>query len=138
MRFKQIVGPLAVLLASSTFAGAHHRPKALTAAEDEARNETAAPSFAPQVREAGRIAAYLSDALVLSNVQRHAVACYTLAERTALALAATTATATLVRHEYLLAIHSVLTASQHNTYAVLRQQLNGTAFSLDGTELALR
>ena len=119
-------------------AQAASRPKALTAAQTEARNETAVPGFSGQVREARRITNFLVDALVLSNAQQHAVQAYTVAERAALSLAVTEADFTQAQHEYLLAVHRVLAASQQKVYSALCQQLAGTALPLDGKELAVR
>lgn len=119
-------------------AQAKTRPKVLTTADTEARNENAAPSFAGQVHEAHRIAEFLVDALVLNNIQKHAVEAYTITHREALALAVTAADVDKAQQEYLLAVRRVLATSQLTSYAVLRQQLNGTMLSLDGSELASR
>ncbi|MDB5235605.1 MAG: hypothetical protein JWR44_2598 [Hymenobacter sp.] len=127
-----------VLVFGASGAQAAARPKALTAAKSEARNETAAPSFSGQVHEARRITYFLVDALVLNNAQSHAVQAYTLAEHAALALAISDADATQAQREYLLAVHRVLSASQHKIYSVLCEQLAGTMLPLDGRELAVR
>ena len=90
------------------------------------------------MREAHRITRFLNDALVLNNAQRHAVEGYTVAEREALALAATPTDLASARQAYLQAVHRVLAISQLHAYAALRQRLADTTLSLDGTELALR
>jgi hypothetical protein len=121
-----------------SLAQASGRPKVPTIADTEARNETATPSFSGQRHDAQRVASFLVDALLLSNAQQHAVAAYTLAEQQALALALTAADAAQAQHEYQLAMHRVLAASQWQTYGALRQQFAGTLLPLDGPGLALR
>ena len=117
-------------------AGAH--PKAPTTRVTEARNEAPTPSFPGQIEEARRVASFLADALVLNNAQQHALTAYTIAEREALALAATAAAASQAQQEYLLAVRRVLATSQWQVYGALRQQYADTLLPLDGPELALR
>lgn len=129
-----------MLLIVSALSGAQAKrhPKVLTTADTEARNEISTPSFTGQVHEAHRVAEFLVDALVLNNAQKHAVEAYTIAHRQALALAVNTNDVEKAQQEYLLAVRRVLATSQLTSYAVLRQQLNGTMLSLDGTEFASR
>ena len=135
VRLQLIAG---LLVAGISLAQASGRPKPLTTTETEARNETATPSFSGPLSEARRITDFLSDALVLNNIQQHAVTAYTVAERQALALAVTEADAALAQQEYLLAVRRVLGSSQLQSYTVLRQQFSGTMLPLDGQELAAR
>ena len=128
--------PLLVLGGTNCWATSHPRPR--TVAETEARNETGVPGFAGQVREARRITTFLLDALVLSHAQHQALEARTVAERAALALAATEAEATQVQRQYQLAVLKVLTTSQLRVYMELSRQLAGTLLPLDGTELASR
>lgn len=116
------------------------RTKAVTAAAAEARNETAAPGFSRHVRDARRVTTFLADALLLTTAQRHAVARYTVAQRQALALAATDADAVQAQYEYLMALRQVLGLHQLRAYTMLCQQLAGTMLPLNGTEgeLAVR
>lgn len=127
-----------VLVFTGTKSWAQSTPKPRTAAETEARNETMAPSFSGQVREARRITDFLLDALVLSNAQRQALQACTVAEHAALALAVTDADVVQARWHYQLAVRRVLAPSQVHVYAMLRQQLAGTMLPLDGVELAVR
>lgn len=140
MRLSQVLLLAGVLLTSSVggSARASARPKPLRMAELEAHNEMATPGFTQELRDARRIARFLGDALMLNNAQLHAVECCTLAERQALALAATPADLALAQRAYLQAVRQVLVASQLHTYAALCQQLAGSALPLDGTELAVR
>lgn len=132
---------LVLLLAiGATAAGAKPRPKPRprTAAQTEACNETVAPGFSGQVREARRITNFLLDALVLSNAQLRALEACTVAERAALALAVTDADVAQAQQQYLLNVRRVLARSQLHSYVALRQQLAGTMLPLDGIELAVR
>jgi hypothetical protein len=125
-----------VFLAGAAQAGTH--PKARSAAQTEARNETAAPSFSAQVRDAHRITSFLVDALVLNTAQLHAVQACTVAERESLALAATEADVALAQRQYLGAVQRLLVNSQLCSYMLLRQRLVGTTLPLEGTEIARR
>ncbi|UOQ98160.1 hypothetical protein MUN81_01395 [Hymenobacter sp. 5317J-9] len=107
-------------------------------AQTEARNETAVPGLAQQARAAGRITAFLADALVLNPAQRHALALSTQAQRAALLLALTCEDVALARQEYRQSVGCLLDARQLQAYVALCQQLAGTPQALDGTELALR
>lgn len=132
---------LVLLLAiGATAAGAKPRPKPRlrTAAQTEACNETVAPGFSGQVREARRITNFLLDALVLSTAQLRALEACTVAERAALALAVTDADVAQAQQQYLLNVRRVLARSQLHSYVALRQQLAGTMLPLDGIELAVR
>lgn len=127
-----------IMLGSVTArAGIWPRAKAVTAAATEARNETAEPGFSRHVREARRVTTFLADALLLTTTQRHAVARCTVAQRQALALAATDADAARVQYEYLMTLRQVLGLSQLRTYTALCQQLAGTMLPLSGTEKEL-
>lgn len=138
MMLNRILLVICLFAASESGAWASTRPRPIHMAEEEAHNEIATPSFVEQVREAHRIASFLADALLLNNAQLRAVENYTLAEREALALAANAADLLQAQQAYLQAVNSVLAASQLHAYVALRQKLAGTAFPLDGTELALR
>ena len=127
-----------VLVFAVTKSWAQSHPESPTTAETEARNETVAPSFSGQVREARRITSFLLDALVLSNAQLHALQACTVAERAALALALTDADKVQAKWQYQLAVRRVLAPSQLRIYTMLYQQLAGTMLPLDGTELAVR
>ncbi|MDO7850789.1 hypothetical protein [Hymenobacter convexus] len=127
-----------LLIGSTLGAQAARRPRPLTAAETEARNEILEPSLTRQTRESQRIAQFLAEALTLNSAQLHAVESFTRAERQALALAATTEQAAQAQREYRLAVHRVLDTGQLSTYVALCQRLAGTAQALDGTELAVR
>ena len=127
-----------LLIGSTLVVQARRHPRALTAAETEARNENMAPGLSGQGREARRIAQLLADALTLTRAQRRAVEACTRAERLALALAATPEQAGQDRAEYRLAVGRVLDARQLAAYTALCQRLAGTAQALDGTELAAR
>jgi len=129
---------LSLLIGSSLSAYASHRPKPLTTAETEARNEVLTPSLSRQLREARRITHFLAEALSLNETQRLAVEACTAAERQALALAATPADAAQARRAYYLAVHQMLDARQLSAYEDLRQRLAGTAQALDGAGLAIR
>ncbi|WP_035565049.1 hypothetical protein [Hymenobacter sp. IS2118] len=63
---------LAMVLGTSTLQ-ARPRPRPISEAATEVRGEKATPGFAVQVREAQRISGYLTDMLVLSSAQGHAV-----------------------------------------------------------------
>ena len=127
-----------LLTGSLLDAQASRRPRPLTAAEAEARNETSEPSLTVQMREAQRITHLLIDTLALTPAQRHAVESCTRAERQALALVATAEQAAQARHAYRQAMHHVLDARQLAAYVALCQRLAGTAQALDGTGLAVR
>jgi hypothetical protein len=129
---------LFLLLACVCTAQARHGAKPLTAAQREARNEAAAPSFSAQVHESERITAFLADALMLSNLQRHAVHAYTLAEHKALLLAVNPTDMARAQQEYHAAIQRLLATSQLASYAVLCRRHNGTMLPLDAIELAAR
>ena len=129
---------LFLLLARVGAAQASHGTKPLTAAQQEARNEAAAPSFSAQVHESERITAFLADALMLNNLQQHAVQAYTLAEHKALLLAATSTDMVQAQQEYHAAIQRLLAASQLESYAVLCRRHTGTMLPLDAVELAVR
>ena len=130
---------LSLLLILSTLSGyGHGRPKPRKWAAAEARNETGAPSFSRHVRDARRISAFLADALLLTTAQRVAVERCTVAERTALVLAATDEDARLAQDNYLAAVRRVLALNQLCLYNALCIQLQGTALPVDGTELAVR
>lgn len=113
------------------------RPGTASAAAVEARNETAAPSFSRQVRDAKRITAFLADALCLTTSQQLALQHCTVAQRAALLLATSIADEQAARLAYLTAVGRVLVPSQWNDYLALRQQLNGTVMPIDGTDLAI-
>lgn len=113
-------------------------PKPLTVAQVEARNETFAPSFSGQAREARRLTSFLLDALILSTAQCRALQACTVAECAALALAITDGDVVQARRQYQLAVHQVLAPSQAHLYGVLYRQLAGTMMPLDGPELAGR
>ncbi|WP_210514295.1 hypothetical protein [Hymenobacter terricola] len=123
---------------SALGAQARSGPKPLTAAQAEARNETAAPGFSGRVREAWRITSFLADAPVLSNVQWHAVQAHAVAQHQALALAITAADAAQAQRQYLKVVQNVLATSQLADYGALRRQLAGTMLPLGGFELAAR
>ena len=106
------------------------------AAQAEAHNETAAPSYSRHVHDVQRITAYLTDVLRLSTAQQLALQSCTVAERAALLLAATDADAQAAQAHYLAAVRRVLATSQLRTYVLLRQQLEGTVLPLDGLGLA--
>ncbi|MBF9143072.1 hypothetical protein [Hymenobacter properus] len=127
-----------LLVGSALEAHASPRPKPLTTAETEARNEALVPSLSAQLREARRIARFLTDALSLTEAQRLAVEATTAAERQVLALVATPADAAEARRAYRSAVHGVLDARQLTAYEDLCQRLAGTAQALDGTGLAIR
>lgn len=112
--------------------------KPQTVAQSEARNEASAPSFSQQVQAAQRITYFLTDALLLSNAQQHAVQTYTVAQRKALLLAVTPAHIAEAGREYQESVRRVLATSQLSTYVALRKQLDGTVFPLDAVELAVR
>ena len=137
-----LIRNLLVLVVVLVFAGtkswAQSHPESPTTAETEARNETEAPSFSGQVREARRITSFLLDALVLSNAQLQALQACTVAEHAALALAFTDADKVQAKWQYQLAVRRVLALSQLRIYTMLYQQLIGTMLPLDGTELAVR
>lgn len=124
--------------ATAAWAKPQPKPRLRTAAQTEACNETVAPGFSGQVREARRITSFLLDALVLSNAQLRALEACTVAERAALALAVTDADVAQAQQQYLLSVRRVLARSQLHSYVALRQQLAGTMLPLDGTELAVR
>ena len=138
MKFNRLFWALALLSikAVSARAGTGHKP--LTASQSEARNESATPGFSKQIHDAQRITLFLSDALMLSNAQQHALQAYTVAHYQDLLLAATAENLVHARREYQESVGRVLAVSQFGTYVVLRQQLNGTAYALDGLELAAR
>ena len=139
MRYFRLALILALGAASTLSSPARPRPAhPLTVAAAEARNETAAPGFSGQVRAARRTADFLADALLLSHAQRLVVEASTVAERQALALAATPDDLALAQRQYLQALRQVLAVSQLCTYNFLRQQRAGTLQPLDGTELAVR
>lgn len=119
-------------------AQAGHGPKPLTAAQNEARNETAAPSFSAQIHESERITGFLTDALMLNNLQQHAVQSYTLAKHKALLLAVTTTDVAQAQLEYQAAIQRVLATSQLVSYATLCRRQSGTMLPLDAVEVASR
>lgn len=119
-------------------AQAAHGPKPLTIAQSEARNEAAAPSFSAQMHESERITSFLADALMLNNLQQHAVHSYTLAKHKALLLAVTAADITQAQDEYHAAIQRVLATSQLVSYATLCRRQNGTMLPLDAIEIASR
>ncbi len=116
------------------------RKPAETVVTVEARNETAAPGFSRHVRDARSVTAFLTDALLLTTAQRHAVARCTVAQRQALALAATDADIAQAQRDYLMALRQVLGLSQLHTYTALCQQLAGTMLPLSApeAELAMR
>lgn len=128
---------LLLLVSGVSMAQGPARPKRLSAAALEARNEIPAPSFSGQVREAQRIAYFLTDALLLSYAQSHAVASSTATEREALALAVTATDTVQVQQQYRRAVRRVLTTRQLQAYVVLCRQLAGTVLPLDGAELAI-
>lgn len=139
MRYLRLALILALGAAGTLSSPARPRPAhPLTMAAVEGRNETAAPGFSGQVRAARCTADFLADALLLSYAQRLAVEASTVAERQALALAATPDDLALAQQQYLQAVRQVLAVSQLNAYAALRQQRAGTLQPLDGTELAVR
>lgn len=114
------------------------RPKPMTTAQAEARNEAAAPSFSGRIRDAHRVTNYLGDALQLDYAQWHALTACTVMERETLALALTHADTLSAERQYLELVRRALATSQMETYVLLRQQLAGTLLPLDGTEVALR
>lgn len=136
LRFPVLLG--LVLIGNALTARASHRPRPLTTAETEARNETPEPGLSGQVRKAHRITRLLAQALALSADQQHAVEAFTAAERRALALAPTAADAGEAQRAYRLAVHHVLDARQLTSYEELCRRLAGTAQALDGSELAVR
>jgi hypothetical protein len=125
-----------VALVSTAQAG--HGPKPLTIAQNEARNEAAAPSFSAQIHESERITTFLADALMLNNLQQHAVQSFTLAKHKALSLAVTPADVAQAQEEYHAAIQRVLATSQLVSYATLCRRQNGTMLPLDAVEIAAR
>ena len=129
---------IVVLIFVGTKSWAQSHPESSTTAKTEARNETEAPCFSGQVREARRITSFLLDALVLSNAQLQALQACTVAEHAALALAFTDADKVQAKWQYQLAVRRVLAPSQVRIYTMLYQQLVGTMLPLDGTGLAVR
>ena len=127
-----------VLVFTGTTSWANTRPKPRTIAETEARNETVAPGFSGQVREARRITDFLLDALVLSTAQCRALQACTVAERAALALAVTKEDIAQAQRQYQLAVRRVLAPSQVHVYTMLYRQMADTMMPLDGIELAAR
>ncbi|MBF9235853.1 hypothetical protein I2I05_00445 [Hymenobacter sp. BT683] len=127
-----------VMISGASTGQARPRPRAVSVAAADARGEKATPSFAVQVREAHRISGYLTDALVLTSAQMHAVEDCTIAECEALALAVTPADAAQARQQYLLALGRTLAPSQLDAYVAIREQLAGTLMPLDGMGLASR
>lgn len=130
-----LVGLLSLLGSLNATAGNHPKPLKISA---EAQNETATPSLSRHMREAERIASFLTDALLLTTAQRHAVARCTADARRALVLAATDADAQQAQAQYVSALRNVLALSQLTAYEMLRQRMTGTTLPLDGTELAVR
>jgi hypothetical protein len=129
---------LVFLLARVCTAQARHGHKPLTAAQQEARNEAAAPSFSAQVHESERITTFLADALMLNNLQQHAVQAYTLTEHKALLLAVNPTDVAQAQQEYHAAIRRLLVTSQLESYVVLCRRHTGTMLPLDAVELAVR
>lgn len=129
---------IALLSLSGVAVQAGTPPRALRADAVDARNEAATPGFAGPLRESARLATLLGDALLLSRAQQRAVQACLLAEREALVLAATPADAAQAHKRYLAAVRQVLATSQLHAYHALSQQLAGTAFPLDGAEVAVR
>jgi hypothetical protein len=125
-----------VALAFAAQAG--HGPKPLTIAQNESRNEAAAPSFSAQIHESERITSFLTDALMLSNLQQHAVQSFTLAKHKALLLAVSATDVAQAQQEYHAAIQKVLATSQLVSCATLCRRQNGTMLPLDGVEIAAR
>ena len=104
----------------------------------EAQNETAAPSLSRHVHDAQRITGYLADVLRLSTAQQMALQHCTVAERSALLLAASEKDAQDAQARYLASVRRVLATSQLRAYVLLRQQLEGTLLPLEGLGLAAR
>ena len=142
IQIMSLIRNLLVLVVVLVFAGttswAQSHSKSPNTAETEARNETVAPSFSGQVREAHRITSFLLDALVLRNAQLQVLQACTVAEHAALALALTDADKVQAKWQYQLAVRRVLAPSQLRIYTMLYQQLVGTMLPLDGTGLAVR
>lgn len=109
-----------------------------TTTTTETQNETATPSLSRHVHDVQRITGYLVDALRLSTAQQMALQHYTVAERSALLLAASEKDAQDAQARYLASVRRVLASSQLRTYELLRQQLEGTLLPLDGLGLAAR
>ncbi|MDQ2771356.1 MAG: hypothetical protein M3Y54_12765, partial [Bacteroidota bacterium] len=124
------------LSAQSRFPGHAAGPPKVAAVE--AHNETAAPSFSRQVRDAQRITLFLADALCLTTAQQLALQQHTVAQHTALLLATSDSDIQAAQLNYLAAVRRVLAASQLEAYVALRQKLAGTTLPIDGLELAVR
>lgn len=119
-------------------AQAAHGAKPLTIAQKEACNEIAAPHFSAQALQAGRIADFLADVLIINNLQQHAVKAYTLEQHKALLLAVTPTDVAQAQREYRSAVQRVLATSQLESYTTLCRHHNGTMMPLDAVELAVR
>ncbi|MFC6222249.1 hypothetical protein ACFP2F_03260 [Hymenobacter artigasi] len=84
------------------------------------------------------MSSFLADALMLNNVQQHAVQACTAAKFQALSLAATAADTAAARQQYQQAVRRTLAPSQRDAYAALCHHLTDTLLPLDGYALALR
>ena len=129
-----------VLMGWASIAGARpaSHPEPLTMAQAKARSEPPAPGFSGQLYEARRVSSFLSNALVLTNAQQHAVRAYTVAKYKSFWLAVTAADTAEAQQQHRQAVRRVLAPSQRNAHAGLCQHLTDTPPPLDGYELAIR
>ena len=107
---------LLIASASSVYAGP--RSGAMTTAAAEARNETATPGYATQMREARQVSHYLADTLQLTNAQFHVIQGLILAEEQALVLAVTATDINQAQQHFLQKVRQTLTISQMANYTV--------------------
>ncbi len=112
---------IALFIAGTSAAHAGSAPKAPTAGATEARNETAAPGYSSQVREARRVSTYLADALQLNNTQLRIIQGLILAEQQSLALAVTPTDISQARQHFLLKVRRTLTFNQMASYTAFCQ-----------------
>jgi len=110
-----------LLIAGASAAHAGSGPKVPTTGATEARNETAAPGYSRQVREARRISTYLADALQLNNSQLCIIQGLILAEQQALTMAVTPTDISQARQHFLLKVRRTLTFNQMTSYTAFCQ-----------------
>lgn len=129
LSFRTLVALVAFATTSlSAVAGSHP-----TTAND-ARTETATPTFPGMAQAVRRATAGLLDALRLSTAQATRLQARTEAELRDLMLAATPAATAEAEQRYLLALGRVLTASQFAHYCVLRASLESPLAYLQTAE----